>query len=44
MESIFVNKNIIKSINVRSAGIEPAPDAWEAPVLPLNYDRKYNLL
>ncbi len=24
---------------VRPAGIEPAPDAWEAPVLPLNYDR-----
>lgn len=24
---------------VRDAGIEPAPDAWEAPVLPLNYDR-----
>lgn len=28
----------------RVAGIEPAPSAWKAEVLPLNYTRKGNLV
>ena len=27
---------------VRAAGIEPAPQAWEAHVLPIYYARKYH--
>src|SRR3989344_3008926 len=36
---LLVLKKPLSSVLVRSAGIGPAPIAWEAIVLPLNYDR-----
>ena len=40
--TMLIYQDCVQCILVRAAGIEPAANAWEALILPLNYARKAN--